>query len=68
MNDLVTKVVYCLRDGAVIASYPLSSARTVRPSSPPSGETLIKEAKTNLSTEGKASPPFEGITFEIRDL
>ena len=66
MNDLVTKIVDCVRDGEVIASYPFSWARTLGPSSPPPKE-LIDEAKSNLSIERKAAPPFEGITFEIRD-
>ena len=67
-NDLVTKVVYCLRDGKVIGGpYRVSYARTLGPTSPPLSERLIAEAKANLSSEGLASPPFEGITFEIRD-
>jgi hypothetical protein len=68
MNDLVTKIVDCMRDGKVIASYPLSWARTRGPSPPPPRKKLIDEAKSNLSVERKAAPPFEGITFEIRDL
>lgn len=68
MSDLVTKVVYCLRDGKVIGGpYLLSYARTLGPSSPPPSERLIEDAKGNLSSEGRASPPFDGITFEIRD-
>jgi hypothetical protein len=68
MNDLVTKVVYCLRDGKVIGGpYLLSYARTLGPTSPPPPERLIAEAKANLSSEGLALPPFEGVTFEIRD-
>jgi hypothetical protein len=68
MSDLVTKVVYCLRDGEVIGGpYRVSYARTLGPTSPPLSERIIAEAKANLSSEGRASPPFEGITFEIRD-
>jgi hypothetical protein len=47
--------------------YLLSYARTLGPSSPPPSERLIEDAKANLSSEGLASPPFDGITFEIRD-
>jgi hypothetical protein len=68
MNDLVTKVVYCLRDGKVIGGpYLLSYARTLGPTSPPPPERLIEDARANLLSEGLASPPFEGVTFEIRD-
>jgi hypothetical protein len=56
MSDLVTKVVYCLRDGKVIGGpYLLSYARTLGPSSPPPTERFIEEAKTNLSSEGLAA-------------
>ena len=67
-SDLVVKVVYCLRDGKVMGGpYRLSHSRTVGPTSPPLSEKLIADAKANLLSEGLASPPFEGITFEIRD-
>ena len=67
-SDLVTKVVYCLRDGKVIGGpYRVSYPRTFGPTSPPLSEKLIEDAKANLLSEGLASPPFEGITFEIRD-
>jgi hypothetical protein len=67
-SDLVVKVVYCLRDGKVVGGpYRLSHSRTFGPTSPPLSQRLIEEAKANLLSEGLASPPFEGITFEIRD-
>jgi hypothetical protein len=67
-SDLVVKVVYCLRDGKVLGGpYRLSHSRTFGPTSPPLSEKLIEDAKANLLSEGLASPPFEGITFEIRD-
>lgn len=67
MNDLITKIVDCRHDNTVIASYPLSYPQTAGASSTPSRDFLIAEAKSNLATEGRAKPPFEGITFEIRD-
>lgn len=29
-------------------------------------DTLIEEAKSNLSSEGLAEPPYKGVTFKIR--
>ena len=67
-SDLVIKAVYCLRDGKVMGGpYRLSHTRTFGPTSPPLSERLIEDAKANLLRERLASPPFEGITFEIRD-
>ena len=42
MSDLVTKVVYCLRDGKVIGGpYRVSYARTLGPTSPPLSERIF---------------------------
>jgi hypothetical protein len=65
MSDLVTVIVKCRRGKELIASYPLSYARTIGPSSPPPTETFVAEAKSNLTTEGLAFPPYEGIKFEV---
>jgi hypothetical protein len=66
MSGMVRKIVDCLRDGKVIASYSLSYAVTLGPSAPPD---LIKEAKENLIRQGLVNPPFDftGIEFRIRD-
>jgi hypothetical protein len=36
MSGMVTKIVECVRNGEVIASYPLSYGKTLGPSAPPS--------------------------------
>jgi hypothetical protein len=65
MSDLVTVTVNCRRDGKLIAAYPISYAVTLGPSAPPSRESFIAEAKANLTNEGLARPPYEGIQFEV---
>ena len=45
MSGMVTKIVECVRNGEVIASYPLSYGKTLGPSAPPSTGALIEEAK-----------------------
>ena len=69
MSGLVTKIVECVRNGEVIAAYPLSYGITLGRSSPPSSGALIEEAKTNLINQGFVKPPFDfsGIEFKIRD-
>jgi hypothetical protein len=68
-SGMVTKIVDCIRGGQVIASYTFRYAITQGPSSPPSREALIDEAKANLSNELIVKPPFDfsGIEFKIRD-
>jgi hypothetical protein len=68
-NGVQMKTIFvdCLRDQKIIASYPLSWGITIGPSSPPSRNQLIDEAKTNLVSERLAKPPFDGIEFRIRD-
>lgn len=66
MSDLVMNIVNCLgRDGKLIAAYQLPHAKTHDPSVPPSSESLIADAKTNLTNEGLARPPYDGIKFDI---
>jgi hypothetical protein len=67
MSEPKTAVVECIRDGRVIATYSLGIPKTAGPSSPPSKAEIEKEAKLSLSNEGLASPPFEGITFKVRE-
>jgi hypothetical protein len=66
MSGTVTKIVDCVRNGEVIASYRLGYGITLGPSTPPD---LIGEAKENLINQGLIKPPFdfEGIKFRIRD-
>lgn len=66
MSGMIYKTVDCLRNGELIASYPLSYAITIVPSVPPD---LIEEAKASLIHEGVIKPPFDfsGMAFRIRD-
>lgn len=48
MRGVVTKIVDCIRNGEVIASYTLSYGITLGLSAPPSREKLIEDAKRNL--------------------
>lgn len=66
MSSATKMHVDCLRDGKLIRTYDfLCPASLATPSSPDS-EELILEAKGNLSTEGLAIPPYEGIQFKVR--
>jgi hypothetical protein len=59
-------IVACKRDGKYIASYEFGYGSALMASPTPPGEKLIADAKNNLSSEGKARPPYDGITFEVR--
>ena len=49
MNDLVTKVVYCLRDDKVIGGpYRVSYARTFGSTSPPLSETAYRRGQGEI--------------------
>jgi hypothetical protein len=66
MSGVVKKIVDCIRNGKVIASYHLAYGITLGPSSPPD---LIAAAKDNLINDGFVKPPFDftGLEFRIRD-
>jgi hypothetical protein len=66
MSGMVTKIVECVRNGEVIASYPLSYGKTLGPSAPPSTGALIEEAKKNLINEGIVKPPFDFTEIEFK--
>jgi hypothetical protein len=62
-----TKIyVDCLRDGKLIRTYDFLCPASLAAPASPDGEELILEAKGNLSTEGLAIPPYEGIKFKVR--
>ncbi len=61
--------VDCVKDGSLIATYPFSYDETLAlldKTPPPHSSGLIEGAKTNLTDERKAFPPYEGIEFKIR--
>jgi hypothetical protein len=69
MTDMVKIVVNCIRisDGMIIRSYDFPSPIPLDPrrTSPPAGQELIDQAKTNLTTERIAFPPYPGIKFVV---
>jgi hypothetical protein len=66
-SDLKTYLVRCKLKGQLLAEYefkvpvPMDSSK----SRPPTREHLVSEAKTNLTNQGLATPPYEGIEFEV---
>jgi hypothetical protein len=67
MRNDTTIYVDCLRDGKLIRTYDfLRPASLGLPAPPPVDEMLILEAKSNLTTERLATPPYERIKFQVR--
>jgi hypothetical protein len=66
MSGLKRVFVDCVRDGQVVASYDFGYAETQGPSMPPNHQSLIAEAKTNLTNQAIAYPPYAGIEFKVR--
>jgi hypothetical protein len=58
--------VDCFRAGEFVVSYDFGIPQPIMPGLPPDVDQLIDEAKTNLSNDRLAFPPYEGITFKIR--
>jgi hypothetical protein len=58
--------VDCVRDGQIIASYDFGYGETLGPSARPDHRSLIEEAKSNLTSEDIAFPPYAGIEFKVR--
>ena len=56
----------CHQNGIVIASYPIGIPITALPSAPLDMKKLEEEAKSQLTTDQIAFPPYEGITCQIR--
>jgi hypothetical protein len=67
MSGDVTIFVDCMRDGELIRTYDfLCPASQAGPPVLPPDESFIVQAKTNLSYERLAAPPFAEIKFVIR--
>jgi hypothetical protein len=64
----MTKQVFvdCVREGQVIASYDFGYGETIGPSARPDHPSLIAEAKSNLTSQRIAHPPYAGIEFKVR--
>lgn len=61
------KFIDCIREGKVIASYPVGIPIGLLPGAPVDMRALEDGAKTQLTNDGIAFPPWEGITFGLRD-
>jgi hypothetical protein len=58
--------VDCRRGGKLIASYEHGWPIAVLPVPAPDRKLLIDQAKSQLTTDRLASPPYDDITFEVR--
>ncbi len=60
-------LVRCRRNGKLLAEYELLALEPMDPtkSRPPTREQLVMEAQSNLTGQGLAGPPYEGIEFEL---
>lgn len=66
MSNLKKVFVDCVHDGRVIASYQFGYGETTAPTAPPTHQSLVAKAKTNLTNERLAFPPYDGIEFKVR--
>jgi len=57
--------VRCIQGGVLLATYEFGYETPIGPAAPPDRAELQAEAQSNLTTEGKAFPPYDGITFEF---
>jgi len=59
--------VHCYQRASLLRSYDFGIAETLNDAALrlPTREDLETEAKTNLTNEGLAWPPYDGIKFKI---
>ena len=65
MSDVKKILVDCRRNGESIRVYDFGWPIGMVPGPPPDRNSLIDEAKSNLTTERLAFPPWEDIEFEV---
>ena len=60
-------LIHCYRDGTLLRSYDFGIPETMNDAAvrQPRSKELEDQAKTNLTTEKLAFPPYAGITFKI---
>jgi len=58
--------VDCFRNGRLLVSYEFGEPVGLIPGKPASDESLRDEAKSNLTSDRIALPPYDGFTFNIR--
>jgi hypothetical protein len=62
----LTVFVDCVRGNEIIRTYDFLVPATLAGPPIPDPDKLIMEAKTNLTNEHLATPPYDGINFNIR--
>ena len=67
-SDMRKVWVHCYQRSTRIASYDFGVGIPADPSEMklPSNESLVNQAKTFLTNERLAFPPYHGIRFEVR--
>ena len=58
--------VECWSGGKLIKTYDFGVPDAILPGKPPGPDALVGEAKTMLTNDRLAFPPYDGITFKVR--
>jgi hypothetical protein len=58
-------IVECWRDAKLLVAYPFTVFASLTAPAVAAPDELIAEAKANLTKDGIALPPYEGIEFKV---
>jgi hypothetical protein len=58
-------IVECWKDGELLVAYPFTVFASLTSTTVVAPDELIAEAKANLTKDGIALPPYEGIEFKV---
>ncbi len=58
--------VDCWGGGKIIATYDFGLPQAILPGKSPDNAELIEEARSQLTNDRLAFPPYDGITFKVR--
>jgi len=59
----VQVIVECWKNGKLLQAYPFTVPGSLAAPPTPIWSNLVEEAKGNLTADGLAIPPYDGITF-----